>query len=267
MSNESPLKKIEERIKADVAEAKGLEPLVDDAKAVPKQVRSRLKKALPLIGLVGLGVLLISTGLYDQLKLDKLAERYVDMQAWTDQHPLLAALALVGAIATIISTGLPGGAALVVFGGLLLGWKETVVLAAIGDCIGASVLYFAARNLFMGDDAKPPALVEKIRAGFSASPVSFAFFLRLVPVFPFGAISVALAWLGCSYRLFLAASFLGVLPSSAVYAALGEGLAKTLAAHEPIHLDILAQPRFAIPLVGLAVLALLPALFGLKRKR
>lgn len=267
MSNESPLKKIEERIKADVAEAKSLEPLVDDAKAVPKQVRSRLKKALPMIALVGLGVLLISTGLYDQLKLDKLAARYAEMKAWTDLHPFLAGLALVGAIALIISTGLPGGAALVVFGGLLLGWVTTALLAACGDCIGASVLYFAARNLFMSDDAKPPALVERIRAGFSESPVSFAFFLRLVPVFPFGAMSVALAWLGCSYRLFLSASFLGVLPSSAVYAALGAGLATTLAANEPIHLDLLAQPRFAVPLVGLAVLALLPALFGLKRKR
>src|SRR5207244_2124521 len=106
------------------------------------------------------------------------------------------------------------------------------------------VLYGAARQFFMGEGAKPPALVERIRAGYLQAPISLTFFIRLVPVFPFGAASVALAWLGCPLRLFIAASWLGVLPSSLIYASIGSGFAQALDRHEPIKLNILAEPRF-----------------------
>ena len=97
--------------------------------------------------------------------------------------------------------------------------------------------------------------------------MSFAFFIRIVPAFPFGVASVALAWLGCRYRLFVLSSSLGVLPSSLIYSAIGAGVSGALANHEQISLSILAEPRFAIPLVALAVLALLPALLGFRRKQ
>ena len=264
--HEPPLTRLEAAIEHDVEEARAIAPLVADADSVQQRVRSKLSRALPLLALAGLGVLLLLSGVHKELNLDNLAQKHETMTAWAAQHPWLSALGLMTAIALIISTGLPGGVVLVVAGGILLGAVKGALLAATGDTIGALVLYFAARRFFMGGGAQPPALVRRIRAGFEQAPASFAFFIRMVPVFPYGATSVALAWLGCPLRLFVLASWVGVLPSSFIYAAIGAGFGETLARHEPISLEIILEPRFLLPLLGLAALALLPALFGLKRK-
>lgn len=251
----------------DVAETKAIEPLVSEAVAVQQQVRGKLKRALPLLGVAALATAFIASGLYKQLNLETLAAKHEALAAWAELHPWLASGALLVAITAVISTGLPGGVILVLTSGLILGAVRGTLISITGDTIGALVLYGAARQFFMGGGAKPPALVERIRAGYMQSPISLTFFIRLVPVFPYGAASIALAWLGCPLRLFAAASWLGVLPSSLIYASIGAGFAETLDRHEPIRLNILAEPRFAIPLVGLALLALLPAAFGFRKKK
>jgi uncharacterized membrane protein YdjX (TVP38/TMEM64 family) len=262
----APLGRIEAMIKADVEEARAIEPLVADAQAVQGRVRSLFGRALPLLALVALGAALVLGGVYEQLNLGSVARYHAQLVQLVDLHPVLAALALAGSIAAIISTGLPGGVVLVFVGGLLFGTWEGALISTVGDVTGGTLLYFAARRLFL-HGGSPPALVEKIRAGFQRNPVSFAFFIRIVPAFPFGVASVALAWLGCRLRLFLVSSALGVLPSSLIYSAVGAGIGGALAEHEKISLSILAEPRFAIPLFLLGLLALLPALLGFRKRK
>lgn len=263
----SPLERIEAVIKADVAEAKAIEPLVESARAVTRNFRATLLRALPLIALVLLGASLVFGGLYDKLNVDTLAQQSAELKAWVELHPYMAIALALGAITLLIGTGLPGGALLIVGCGFLFGIVPATVIAAVGDTLGALVLYYAARRLFISGGAAPPPLVTRIRAGFQRNPVSFAFFIRLVPVFPFGPASVALAWLGCSVRLFIAASLLGVLPATAIYASIGAGLGEKLAARQTITLSVLAEPHFLIPLLALAVLALLPVALGLRKRR
>jgi uncharacterized membrane protein YdjX (TVP38/TMEM64 family) len=263
----SPLERLEAVIKADVAEARAIEPLVESAKVVTSTFRAKLKRALPLLALVALGAALVFGGLYDTLNLDNLAAQSQQLKAWVDLHPIVSALVLLVSIIVIIGTGLPGGTVLVVTGGFLFGIVQASIIAAVGDTIGACILYFAARRLFEAGASNPPPLVGRIRGGFQNNPVSFAFFIRLVPVFPFGVASVALAWLGCSLRLFVAASLFGVLPSTVIYASIGAGLEQALASRKPINLSLLAEPHFLIPLLALGVLALLPVAFGLRRRK
>ena len=260
------LDRIEDALEADVAEARAIAPLVADAASVPRMLRSRLKRWLPVLAIVALAAIVVLSGAYEQLKVEALSENYAFLRAWVDAHPWLAGATLAGSIATIVSTGLPGGVVLVVAGGLFFGTIVGALLAAVGDAVGASVLYFAARRFF-AESGKPPALVEKIREGFQRNPASFAFFIRAIPVFPFGAMSVALAWLGCRYPLFLAASGLAVIPACLVVSALGAGLASTISERREIELSLLAEPRFAVPLIALGALALTPALLGFRRRK
>jgi uncharacterized membrane protein YdjX (TVP38/TMEM64 family) len=262
----APLERIEAVIKADVAEAQAIEPLVADAQAVQGRMRSLLGRALPLLLLAALGVALVLGGVYEQLNLASVARYHAQLVALVDLHPVLVACGLAGAVAAIVSTGLPGGVVLVFVCGLLFGAWQGALISTVGDVTGGTILYVAARRLF-AHGARPPALVEKIRAGFQRNPVSFAFFIRIVPAFPFGVASVALAWLGCRWRLFLASSALGVFPSSLIYAAVGAGIGDALSEPGKISLSILAEPRFSVPLFLLALLALLPALLGLRRRK
>lgn len=251
---------------ADVAEANAVDAALDaQAIALPPTMRSRLLRALPLAGVAALAVALVASGAYGQLEVDTLARHYDAIRAWTAAHAGLAVAGLVAAIATIVASGLPGGSVLVIASGLLFGPLAGAAMATAGNTVGTTVLYFAARRFFMGG-GRPPPLVAKIRDGFARNPVSFAYFIRFVPVFPIGVASIALAWLGCRYRLFLAATLVGVLPSSFVYAFLGDGLGDTIAARAGFRPSLLAEPKFAVPLLALAVLALIPVLVKLRRK-
>ncbi|HVF34429.1 MAG TPA: VTT domain-containing protein [Candidatus Saccharimonadia bacterium] len=258
------LERLEGVIEADVAEARAVAPLVEDAEAVSRSLRDRAMRWLPVAGIALLAAIVVGSGAYEQLTLANLSEHHGRLLAWVSARPVLAALALVASIATILSTGLPGGVVFTVAAGLFFGTVIGGLLAAVGDVIGGTILYFAARQFF-ASGSKPPAMVDRIRAGFARNPVSFAFFIRLVPVFPFGAISVALAWLGCRFPLFLVATTLGVLPSCFVYAALGAGLSTSITERRDLELSLFAEPRFAIPLLALAVLALIPVMLGFRR--
>lgn len=262
----APFERLERTIRADVEEARAIEPLIAGAEGVFVRIRRVLGRVAPLLALLALGAILVGSGLYRELTIENLAAQHDDLREWVVTHPVLATMGVLGTLALIVSTGLPGGSVLVVASGFLFGVLPGTLLAVVGAASGASVLYFAARRLFEVG-GKEPALATRVREGFARNPVSFAFFIRLVPVFPFGAASVALAWAGCRPALFLAATVLGNIPSSLVYTAIGAGLDRTLAEHGTVSLSLLAQPRFLLPLAALALLALLPVVLGLRRRR
>lgn len=247
-----------------VSEARELEPLLVAAHQTSPWRHVRRFWPVALI-LLAIGVF-VASGAWKSLHIGELASNFVALSTWTAAHPLLAREGLVLALATIVAMGVPGGIVLVVASGMFLGTIEGALLSVLGDGLGATLLFLVARRAMQDDGGSPrSALVARLRDGFAENPLSYALFLRLVPVFPFGAVSVALAWLGCRYRVFITTSMLGVLPSSIIYAALGAGLADTLAESEAVNLSLLSQPKFLPPLLALAVLSMVPVLLKLRR--
>ena len=157
---------------------------------------------------------------------------------------------------------------IVLAGGMLFGTLAGTVLSSIGTTLGATILFFASRSAFAQGEGHAPALVERLRAGYHAHPFSYTMFLRLVPFFPFGAVSVALAWLRCPLWIFLSASALGGSVMIAFETALGAGLTETIAREGSVSLNVFAHKRVLLPLLGMAVLALAPIVLAqLRRKR
>jgi uncharacterized membrane protein YdjX (TVP38/TMEM64 family) len=91
-------------------------------------------------------------------------------------------------------------------------------------------------------------------------------FLRLVPFFPFGGVTVALAWLRCPLWLFLTATAIGGTVMIAFETALGAGLADAIAREGAVSLDLFAHKRVLVPMLGMAVLALAPVVLGQLRR-
>lgn len=223
---------------------------------------NRLKSLLPLLALIALGVGLFLSGALDQLDPHNIVQDERVLGAQIAAHPLLARLTQVGVMMLAIATGLPGAVLVVFAGGILFGVVEGTVLSCLGTTLGALVLFLASRRAFAGGDAHVPALAERLRAGYHAYPLSYTMFLRLVPVFPFGAVTVALAWLRCPLWLFLLASVAGGGVMIAFETALGAGLAETIVRDGHVTLNILAHPQVLLPLLGMATLALAPIVAG-----
>ncbi|MEO7757433.1 MAG: VTT domain-containing protein, partial [Dokdonella sp.] len=183
----------------------------------------RLRALLPLLVLIAIGVALFFSGALDRFAPQHIAQEQADLHASIEAHPLLAALTQIGLMTLAIATGIPGAIVIVLAGGMLFGFIVGTVLSMLGATIGAMILFLASRSAFEHGSGPAPALVERLRAGYQAHPISFAMFLRLVPFFPFGGVTVALAWLRCPIWLFLTATVIGGTVMIAFETALGAG--------------------------------------------
>lgn len=218
----------------------------------------RLRAFLPLLVLIAIGVALLCSGVLRHFDPHHIAREQANLLEQIAAHPLVAALVQIGLMTLAIATGIPGAIVIVLAGGMLFGFVAGTAYSAIGTTLGALILFLASRSAFAQGGGEPPALVAKMRSGYHAYPVSFAMFLRLVPFFPFGAVTVGLAWLRCPLWLFLLATIVGGTVMIAFETALGTGLTETIRHSGTVSLNIFAHRRVLLPLLGMAVLALLP---------
>jgi len=221
----------------------------------------RFRHFLPILVLIAIGIALFFSGALDRFRPDNLAHEQAHLREQIGAHPLVAGLAYLGALVLVIATGIPaGGAVLIITGGMLFGVVAGTLLSATGVTLGALVLFLASRRAF-GDHhhgQQAPGLVQRLRGGYHAHPVSYTFFLRLVPFFPFGGVTVALAWLRCPLWLFTAATAGGGSIMTGVETALGAGLANSIGEQQAVKLDVLARPEVLLPLLAMGALALIP---------
>lgn len=219
----------------------------------------KLRSFLPLVVLIAIGITLLASGSLDRFRPETLAVEQADLQVRISLHPLLASLLHIAVVTLSIATGIPGVVVLIFAGGMLFGVLYGTILSSIGVTLGALILFLASRHAF-GDHThtSAPGLVERLRGGYREHPVSYTFFLRFVPFFPFGAVTIGLAWLRCPLWIFLSATAIGGSVMTGIETALGAGLAKNIGENHAISLDLFADPSVLIPLLGLGLLALTP---------
>ncbi len=226
----------------------------------------RLRAFLPLLVLIAIGIALLASGVLDRFDPHRIAQEEVDLRASIAAHPWIAAVAQVVLMAAAIATGIPGAIVIVLAGGMLFGAIEGTLLSSIGTTLGALVLFLASRRAFAQGNGDAPVLVERLRAGYAAYPVSYAMFMRLVPFFPFGAVTIALAALRCPLWLFLLSSAIGGSVMIAFESALGAGLTETIAREGSVSLNLFAHRSVWLPVLGMAVLALAPIVLAQLRR-
>jgi uncharacterized membrane protein YdjX (TVP38/TMEM64 family) len=149
----------------------------------------------------------------------------------------------------------PGAAILTIAGGFLFGTWVGGLCAVIGATLGATAIFLAARAGLAGLAHRAGRFVGKLEAGFRADAFNYLLVLRLVPIFPFWLINLVPALVGVRLPTYMLATFLGIVPGTFVYASLGNGLGSLV--EEP-DLAIIFKPSLFLPIVGLALLALVP---------
>ncbi|MHB8679468.1 MAG: TVP38/TMEM64 family protein [Rudaea sp.] len=228
----------------------------------------RFRSFLPLLVLILIGITLLSTGALNRLRPQTLASEQAQLQAQITAHPLRASGLQVGVTALAIATGVPGVLVVILAGGMLFGIAMGTILSSVGLTLGALILFLASRHAFGAQaGARAPGRVEKLRDGYLAHPVSYTCFLRLVPFFPFGGVTIALAWLRCPLWLFAAATAGGGSVITAIETALGAGLARNIGANRAVNLSLFSDPVVIVPLLAMGLLALTPVAIGKWRAR
>jgi uncharacterized membrane protein YdjX (TVP38/TMEM64 family) len=220
-----------------------------------------LLRAWPLLPVAAVLLGAWALGVPHLLAPGELAPRLRAAQDFTAGHPVLAALAYLALYTVLVAASVPTGTALTVSGGALFGPVLGTALAVLAATAGAVLLFLAARGTAGAALARRHgALIARVRPRLERDGFAGLLALRFVPVVPFWLVNLAAALVGMRLAPFALATLVGIVPATAVFAAAGAGFADALAAGAPPGPALVLRPGILLPLVGLALLALLPML-------
>jgi len=208
-----------------------------------------------LIFLLLLGVLIagfFALGLQRYLTLEYLKAQQAAIADLYQAHPftVVATYFLVYVVVTALS--LPGAALLTLLGGAVFGLWWGTLIVSFASSIGATLAFLSSRFLFRdGVQRKFGDKLSALNAGVEREGAFYLFTLRLVPLFPFFVINLAMALTPIRTRTFYWVSQLGMLLGTIAYVNAGVQLAQIESARG------ILSPTLVI---SFALLGLLPLL-------
>lgn len=220
---------------------------------------SILRRFWPIALLLALIAGAWASGLTGQISWATLASRQAVLIAWVAAHPFIAPSLYLLIYAAAVLLSLPEAAVLTVAAGLLFGTVSGGILAVAGSSVGAIALFLAVRyHLAEAIAGRRGRFLDAVRGGLRRDGFSYLLAIRLVPAFPFWLVNLAAALSGMRLLPYAAATVLGIMPATFVYASIGAGLGDVLSTGGRPDLTVVFSPRVLGPLLGLAALSLLP---------
>lgn len=190
------------------------------------------------------------------LSLTALQENRNSLLAFTDANFVAAVAIYLGAYAMVAGLSLPGAVILTLAGGFLFGAGLATVLVNIGATTGATVAFLTARYLLRNTvEQKFEKWLRPFQEGFAKNAFSYLLTLRLIPLFPFFVVNLVSGLTRVSVGTYVAATALGIIPGSFVYAYAGRQLGTISSLKE------IASPNVIAAFVLLGLLALVPVLY------
>jgi uncharacterized membrane protein YdjX (TVP38/TMEM64 family) len=229
---------------------------------------ARVKRWLPL------GVLLLGTaaffvsGAYRYITFDTLRDNRMALLDWVKNAGVLAVLVFMLGYALVVAFSLPLGILMTVAAGFLFGTVPGTIYVVIAATVGSIAVFLAARTA-LGDffRKRASAFLKRMETGFRRNEFSYLLFLRFIPVFPFWLVNIVPALLHVSLRNYVLATFIGIIPGTAVFASVGNGLGAVFDQGKTPDLTVIFRPEILLPILGLALLSLLPVAYSHWRHR
>jgi uncharacterized membrane protein YdjX (TVP38/TMEM64 family) len=200
--------------------------------ALPAQDRpSATRRFVPLAAIVLVAGVVLAMGWHRQLSFETLERHHALVHSFINQNKPTAIAAYIALYVTVVTLSIPGSLFLTLAGGMLFGAVVGGMSAAVGGTIGAICIFLIAKSA-CGEQlirrAGPRA--AKLADGFRADAFNYLLFLRLVPLFPFWLVNLVPAVAGVRLKTFVAATAIGILPATFVFAFLGASLESVVAA-------------------------------------
>lgn len=190
------------------------------------------------------------------LSLDTLKENRDQLLLFTDTHYAVSAALFILVYVVVTGLALPGAAILTLAGGFLFGSLLGTLFVNVGATTGAALAFLAARYLLRDwVEDKFGKWLEPVQQGFTKDAFSYLITLRLIPLFPFFVVNLVSGLTRMSVGSYVAATSLGIIPGSFVYAYAGRQLGTINSLKE------VASPNVIAAFVLLGVLALVPILY------
>ncbi|MFH1887026.1 MAG: TVP38/TMEM64 family protein [Pseudomonadota bacterium] len=225
--------------------------------------RKILVKILLVLVLAAAVILFWALGLSRYFSLEWVKESHHALVDLFRQHPAGVTAGYAGIYVVMAALSLPGAAVMSLAGAVVLGFWPALVAVSFASSLGATLACAASRFL-LGDwvQRRFSGRLSAINRGVEQEGAFYLFTLRLVPVFPFFLINLAMGMTRMPLARFYWVSQLGMLPGTAVYVNAGTQLGRLDSAGGILSPALLAS--FA--LLGIFPLAAKKALDGFRKR-
>jgi len=189
--------------------------------------KKMVQKIFLLGGLAAFVILFKVFDLGQYLSLDYIKAQQESFTALYQARPIpvVAAYMLIYIVVTALS--LPGAAVMTLAGGALFGLITGTVAVSFASTIGATLACIVSRYLLRDwVQKKFGDKLAKINQGMEKEGGFYLFSLRLVPIFPFFVINLAMGLTPIKIPTYYWVSQLGMLPATIVFVNAGTQLAK-----------------------------------------
>ena len=216
---------------------------------------------------IGLGVILLGAGLFyffdpgDILSLEWLKTNQSLLDTFYQANSLTVMTGFVALFLVIGLFLLPGATLLSVCSGAVFGLPLGPLLVSLGSTLGAVLAFFVARYILRDwVEERFGERLQPIQAGLCENDIHYILVLRLVPLFPFFLVNIAMGASQVSWKMFMLGTLLGKLPATWVYANAGSHLASLRS------LSDITSPGMMGALTLLGLLALTPVIYKQMQK-
>ena len=216
---------------------------------------------------IGLGVILLGAGLFyffdpgDILSLEWLKTNQSLLDTFYQANSLTVMTGFVALFLVIGLFLLPGATLLSVCSGAVFGLPLGPLLVSLGSTLGAVLAFFVARYILRDwVEERFGERLQPIQAGLCENDIHYILVLRLVPLFPFFLVNIAMGASQVSWKMFMLGTLLGKLPATWVYANAGSHLVSLRS------LSDITSPGMMGALTLLGLLALTPVIYKQMQK-
>ena len=190
------------------------------------------------------------------LSLEALKDNRDYLLSFTETHAAAAAALFVLVYVAVTGLSLPGAVILTLAGGFLFGALWGTLFVNLGATTGATLAFLASRYLLRDwVERKFGKWMGPVQQGFTKNAFSYLLTLRLIPLFPFFVVNLVSGLTRMNIGTYVAATALGIIPGSFVYAYAGRQLSTINS------LKDIASPGVIGAFVLLGLLALVPTLY------
>lgn len=230
--------------------------------------RPHAKRLIPLVILGLVMVLFFVFDLHRFVSFEALKTHRMQILGYYETHRLLTIGAFAIAYTAVVALSIPGAVWMTLLAGFLFGTVLASVIVVLAATAGSLIVFLAARHAFADFlYRKAGPFVRRMEDGFRRNAFSYLMFLRLVPLFPFWLVNLVPAFLNVGTGAFVVATILGIAPATVVFSSVGSGLGAVLDAGGRPDLGIIFEPHIMGPLLGLALLALVPVFLRKAREQ
>ncbi|MEL7797923.1 FAD-dependent oxidoreductase [Idiomarina loihiensis] len=222
------------------------------------------KKVLLLAVIAALFVATFSFDLTSYLSLDFLKEQQQQLNALFTNDPIAVFVIYFTIYVVSTALSLPGATVLTLGAGAIFGLGWGLLLASFAASLGATLAFLSSRFILRDwVHSKVGDRLDSINRGVERDGAFYLFGLRLVPVFPFFVINLAMGLVSIKTWTFYWVSQVGMLLGTAVYVNAGTQIAQINSVGDIISADLIG----AFALLGLTPLIAKFILNVVKRRK